>query len=366
MSEPAENTRRVGPHVDVSVVIPAFNEEGNVSLLAEKFAAMLTGTDFIGEVIIVDDGSSDQTYAEALECQRRYPFWRVARHRVNRGLTAALETGFAAAKGDIFVFYPADLQYLPEDIPAMIRRIREGYDVVTGWKQGSYGARRFVSMVYNVFSRMLFPVGVHDLNSVKAFRREVVENITFRRDWHRYMVVMAADAGFRIGEVKVRLYPRHSGKSKFSGISRIPIGVLDLLAVKFQLSFMKKPLMFFGSFGLVMLLLAGVVGGVAIYLRWVLKQGYRPLLTLVMLLATSGILFFAMGFLGELLTNLKEDISALKKRLDRIDRHPRQSVGRTLRPPHAAKHRSELPKSQRRRSGPPMNRSHHGPQQPAK
>ena len=302
-------------NVDVSVVVPAFNEEGNIEPLAEQFATMFATAGFSGEVILVDDGSTDRTAEVGAACERRYPFWRVLRHRSNRGLTSALETGFAAARGNVFVFYPADLQYLPEDIPAMIARINEGYDVVTGWKQGSYGAKRLVSAVYNTLSRILFPGGVHDLNSVKAFRREVVENLTFRRDWHRYMVVMAAQAGYRIGEVKVQLHARHSGQSKFSGLSRIPIGLLDLLAVKFQLSFMKKPLLFFGSLGLVMLALAFGVGVVAVYLRWVLEAGYRPLLTLVMLLAVTGTMFFAMGFLGELLINLKEDISSLRRRL---------------------------------------------------
>ncbi len=315
MSNPSENSRLSSPSVEVSVVVPAFNEEGNIKLLAEKFAAMFTAATFSGEVILVDDGSDDRTYAVATECERRYPFWRVARHQRNRGLTQALQTGFSAAKGEILVFYPADLQYMPEDIPAMIDRIREGYDMVTGWKRGAYGLRQLVSFVYNTACRILFRVGVHDLNSVKAFRSEVIENITFRRDWHRYMVVMAAEAGYRIGEVKVRLYARHSGKSKFSGVSRIPIGLLDLLAVKFQLSFMKKPLLFFGSLGLAMLAFALAVGLVAIYLRWALQTGYRPLLTLVMLLAISGIMFFAMGFLGELLINLKEDISLIKRRL---------------------------------------------------
>jgi len=316
MNDSAKKNQSSGDRVEVSVVVPAYNEEGNIELLAEKFDAMFATADFSGEVILVDDGSDDRTHALAAECAQRYPFWRVIRHRTNQGLTHALETGFSAAKGQILVFYPADLQYLPEDIPAMIGRIRDGYDVVTGWKQGSYGLRRFVSSVYNLASRALFHVGVHDLNSVKAFRAEVIENITFRRDWHRYMVVMAAEAGYRVSEVKVRLYPRHSGKSKYSGISRIPVGLLDMLAVKFQLSFVKKPLLFFGSLGLVMLALAFIVGLVAIYLRWVLEMGYRPLLTLVMLLAVTGTLFFAMGLLGELLIDLKEDISIVRRRLD--------------------------------------------------
>lgn len=357
MNNSGNQAKNRGGRPEVSVVVPAFNEEGNLPLLAEKFAAMFAAAHFNGEVICVDDGSTDDTYAIALECQRRYAFWKVERHRANRGLTAALETGFAVAAGDIFVFYPADLQYLPEDIPKMVRRIKEGYDVVTGWKQGSYGIRRFVSAAYNMVSRILFPVGVHDLNSVKAFRREVVENLTFRRDWHRYMVVMAADAGYRIGEVRVQLHPRHSGQSKFSGISRIPVGVLDMLAVKFQLSFMKKPLLFFGSLGLIMLALAALVGGVAIYLRLVLEQGYRPLLTLVMLLATSGILFFAMGFLGELLINLKEDISSLRQRLKTVERRRRRFPDGSSRRGSKPQQRSPRRDQRRRPQKPPNAKS---------
>jgi glycosyltransferase involved in cell wall biosynthesis len=323
MSDSHTENRMANAGVDVSVVVPAFNEEGNIELLAGKFDEAFKNAGFTAEVILVDDGSTDRTYELAAACEQRYPFWHVVRHKRNLGLTTALETGFTAARGGIFVFYPADLQYLPEDIPAMVAKINEGFDVVTGWKQGSYGAKRLVSMVYNTLSRIIFPVGVHDLNSVKAFRREVVENLTFRRDWHRYMVVMAADAGYRIGEVKVSLHPRHSGKSKFSGIMRIPIGVLDLLAVKFQLSFMKKPLLFFGSLGLAILGLAFIVGIIALYLRYILMEGYRPMLTLVMLLAVSGVLFFAMGFLGELLINVKEDLSALRRELQPPDRSRR-------------------------------------------
>jgi len=327
MNNGSTENRAANAAVDVSVVVPAFNEEGNIELLAEKFDETFKKAGFTAEVVLVDDGSTDRTYELAVACAKRYPFWRVVRHKRNLGLTTALENGFAAARGGIFVFYPADLQYLPEDIPAMIDKINEGYDVVTGWKQGSYGVKRFVSTIYNTVSRIIFPVGVHDLNSVKAFRREVVENLTFRRDWHRYMVVMAAEAGYRIGEVKIKLYSRHSGQSKFSGIMRIPIGVLDLLAVKFQLSFMKKPLLFFGSMGLGILGLAFVIGVVALYLRYVLMEGYRPLLTLVMLLAVSGVLFFAMGFLGELLINLKEDISALRHEMQPGNRRRRISPG---------------------------------------
>jgi len=143
------------------------------------------------------------------------------------------------SRGGVLVFYPADLQYKPEDIPRLVAPILEGStDIVAGYKQGEY-EKAFVSGVYNRLSRSLFKVPVRDLNSVKAYRREVMEAIPARPDWHRYMIVVAAAQGFTVSEVPVPLYPRHAGKSKF-GIGRIPVGVIDMLAVWFELRFAKK------------------------------------------------------------------------------------------------------------------------------
>jgi glycosyltransferase involved in cell wall biosynthesis len=302
--------RRNNGNVKVSIVVPAYNEADNIHPLMEEFSKMFSRNRMSGEVILVDDGSTDGTFLKIKQCQDRYGFLRVAVHKRNLGLTQALMTGFSIARGRIFVFWPADLQYLPEDIPKLIERIDDGYDVVCGWKRGSYGLKRFVSFVYNTLSRTLFGVKVHDLNSVKAFRREVVEDVPLRKDWHRYMVVMAADKGYHIGEVKVNLYPRRFGQSKF-GIWRIPIGFLDLLSVKFQLSFMKKPLLLFGSLGLVLMLLGVLTGGVAVYLRIAHGEGLRPLLYLVILLVLSGISFFALGFLAEAITSIRDEMKTI-------------------------------------------------------
>ena len=284
-------------------MVPAKDEAENLPLLFEKFAEQFRTKRLQGEVVLVDDGSTDATFDVAKAGAAQYRWLRVKRHKVNRGLTAALKTGFDAANNDIMLFWPADLQYLPEDIPALVAKFSEGYDVVTGWKQGRYGLKRIVSFAYNMFSRLLFGVKVHDLNSVKGFKREVIENIPWRKDWHRYMVVWAADQGFRIGEVKVKLYPRHRGQTKFS-VWRIPVGVLDLLAVKFQMSFLRKPLLFFGTWGIVLIGLGLLVGAVALYLRFVMGEGYRPLLYLVMLFETIGVLLFAIGFLAEAIVEL--------------------------------------------------------------
>jgi len=306
--------RKAEENVKVSVVVPAYNEAQNIAPLMEQFSKMFSESKMNGEVILVDDGSTDGTFLKAKECQDKHNFLKVAVHKRNRGLTDALMTGFSKARGNIFVFWPADLQYLPEEIPKLIERIDDGYDVVCGWKQGSYGIKRFVSFVYNFLSRILFGVGVHDLNSVKAFRREIVNEAPLRKDWHRYMVVMAADKGYKIGEVRVSLYPRRFGQSKF-GFWRIPIGFLDLLSVKFQLSFMKKPLLLFGFLGLVLIFLGILTGGVAIYLRIAKNEGLRPLLYLVILLVLSGLSFFVLGFLAEAIVSVKDEIRNLGKRI---------------------------------------------------
>lgn len=301
-------------NVKVSVVVPAYNEVENIVPLMEEFSQMFFQNKIWGEVILVDDGSTDGTYLKAKESQHKHRFLRVISHKRNLGLTQALMTGFSGARGRILIFWPADLQYLPRDIPKLVERIDNGYDVVCGWKQGSYGLKRFVSFIYNLLSRMAFRIKVHDLNSVKAFRREVMDDVPMRKDWHRYMVVMAADKGFKVGEVKVKVYPRRSGQSKF-GFWRIPVGFLDLLSVKFQLSFMKKPLLLFGFLGLALITLGVLTGGVAVYLRIAKHEGLRTLLYLVILLVLSGISFFALGFLAEAIISVKDEVRALGQQL---------------------------------------------------
>jgi glycosyltransferase involved in cell wall biosynthesis len=302
----------------VSIVVPAYNEEGNLEELCRQFAAMGQKASFSFEVIIIDDGSTDRTGDMLATLAGTYPFLRPLTHNRNRGLTEALQTGFSEARGEIFVFYPADLQYLPEDIPSLIKGIDDGNDLVTGWKQGDY-SKKFVSTIYNSLSRRLFKLKVHDLNSVKAFRREVVDNIYLRRDWHRYLVALAVEQGYRVDEVKIRLYPRHSGASKFSGFWRIPIGLLDLLAVKSQLTLLRKPLLFFGIPGMVLLVLGTLTGLVAIYLRVVDNYGFRPLLYLVILLMVMGVSFFILGFLAEGLAAIREELSDVGASIKRLE-----------------------------------------------
>nr|MBN2278573.1 glycosyltransferase family 2 protein [candidate division Zixibacteria bacterium] len=299
----------------VSVIIPACNEEGNIPEFCRLFGEMVKKSDYRFELVLVDDGSTDGTYNEIKEAAGRYDFIVCRRHHHNQGLTEALQTGFGAASGNIYVFYPADLQYLPEDIPALVAPIIEkDIDLVAGWKQGKY-QKRFVSSVYNYLSRKIFGLKVHDLNSVKAFKAEVVRNMFLRRDWHRYLIVLAADQGYKIDEVKMPLYDRRWGKSKFSGLFRIAVGVLDMLAVKTQLSLLKKPLLFFGMIGFIFFGLGTLVGLYALYLRFVEEQGFRPMLYLVLLLIGLGSALFILGFLAESLAAMKEELSAVRRKL---------------------------------------------------
>jgi len=309
---------------DVSVLVPAKDEAENLSEFVRLAREALLPLPYACELVIVDDGSHDATPRVLAELAAKHPFVRVVTHRAQRGIADALKSGADAARGRILVFYPADLQYLPADIPGLVAPILEGQaDVVTGAKQGAYD-KRFVSGVYNTLCRWLFGVRVTDLNSVKAYRREVMDALPTRPDWHRFMVVIAAAQGFRLAERPVPLHPRKAGKSKF-GIGRIPVGVLDLLSVWFQLRFGRKPMMFFGVAGALLFSLGLVVGGVALYLRFgPPHMGFRPLLDLIMVLVIAGVSLFGFGFVGEMVAGMREELRAVEREIERL-RQQRES-----------------------------------------
>jgi hypothetical protein len=188
--------------------------------------------------------------------------------------------------------------------------------MVTGFKEGNY-EKAFVSRIYNSLSRKLFDVPVKDLNSVKAYRREIMDALPVRPDWHRYMIVIAAAHGFSVTEIPVPLYPRHAGRSKF-GLSRIPVGVLDMLSVWFELRFGKKPLLLFGMLGAGLFLLGFITGVFAIFYRIFAGVGYRPLLTLVETCLLLGSVFFATGLLGEQIAGQRAEIREMRRQLDEL------------------------------------------------
>jgi glycosyltransferase involved in cell wall biosynthesis len=300
--------------VDVSVLVPAKDEADNLPLFLEQAAAAFDAADAAFEVIVVDDGSTDETWSVLGRLVEQYPFVRRVRHRRQRGIADALRTGYLQARGDVLVFYPADLQYKPEDIPRLVAPILAGEsDMVTGYKQGKYD-KAFVSRVYNWLSRTLFEIPVRDLNSVKAYRREIMEQLPVRPDWHRYMIVIAAAQGFTVSEIPVPLYPRHAGRSKF-GKSRIVVGTLDMLSVWFELRFGRKPLVLFGTLGFLLFFLGVLTGIVALLVRFVIPpyQGFRPLLNLIEVCLILGFLSFATGLLGEQIAGMRAEMREMRR-----------------------------------------------------
>jgi glycosyltransferase involved in cell wall biosynthesis len=268
-------------------------------------------------VVVVDDGSRDGTDRVLRELQGQYPFLRVVTHRRQRGIADALRSASDAARGEVLVFYPADLQYLPDDIPPLVEPILAGRaDIVTGTRQGKY-EKAFVSGIYNWLCRRLFGVGVTDLNSVKAWRRGVLAGVPLRPDWHRYMVVIAAADGFRLTSHPVPLHSRKAGVSKFNW-RRIPVGVFDLLSVWFQLRFGRKPMLFFGVLGGVLFLVGFLAGIAALVLRFGFGIGLRPLLNLVETMVISGIALFGFGFVGEMIAGLREEHREIARALSRL------------------------------------------------
>jgi glycosyltransferase involved in cell wall biosynthesis len=304
---------------EVSILVPAKDEAENLPLFMEQARAAFGSAPQRYEVVVVDDGSVDDTWAVLQRLTSQYPFLKPVRHGVRRGIADALRTGYLHSRGSILVFYPADLQYKPEDIPRLVAPILAGEsDIVTGYKEGKY-EKAFVSGIYNRMSRSLFKVTVRDLNSVKAYRREVMDALPNRPDWHRYMVVMAAAAGFTVSEVPVPLYARHAGVSKF-GIGRIPVGLLDMLAVWFELRFARKPLLLFGMLGAALFVLGVVVGIIAILWRVIGGVGFRPLINLVETCLTVGSVFFATGLMGELIAAQRAELSQLAARIEDLSR----------------------------------------------
>ncbi|MEW5746887.1 MAG: glycosyltransferase family 2 protein [Nitrospirota bacterium] len=308
--------------MDVSVVVPLYNEEENVEILNARLKEVLDayGADY--EIIYVDDGSNDRTLPLLEEIQRRNKNILVLSLRRNFGQTAAFAAGFDFARGDIVVTIDGDLQNDPADIPRLLEAIKE-YDLVSGWRKkrkDPFLSRRLPSMLANWLISRVTGVRLHDYGcSLKAYRREVVKNLRLYGEMHRFIPAVASWYGVRISEIETTHHPRLRGKSKY-GISRTMKVLLDLITVKFLQSFSTKPMQFFGPMGV----LFGISGfAISLYLsldklfRGV-NIGGRPLLLLGVLLIIVGVQFVGMGLLGEMLVRVyhesqKKPIYAIKK-----------------------------------------------------
>jgi len=301
---------------DFAVIVPAWNEAANMDDLLREMRDMFERFDLAGELILVDDGSTDGTAQKALDAAADWDRLRVVRHRRNFGKTEALVTAANATTAGWLVLFDADLQHSVDEIPRFLAKLEEGWDIVTGRKVGDY-EKRFVSSIYNRLSRRIFDIPVSDINSMKAFRREVLDEVRLRHDWHRFFVVLAWERGFSMTEIDIALLPRRHGVAKYSGRGRILIGLLDLMSVAFLLFFARKPLIVFGMSGLVLAAAGVLVGIVTIVLRvshWISPIGYRPFLYLVILLEVLGFLLFGFGLLGELVAQLRAEIEASNRR----------------------------------------------------
>jgi glycosyltransferase involved in cell wall biosynthesis len=291
----------------LSILIPVFNEEGNLSLLYEKLVTVLKKAGRPYEVIFVDDGSSDGSLEILLDLRDKNPNIKIISFSRNFGQTAALSAGIDFSKGDIIIPMDGDLQNDPEDILTLLQKIEEGYDVVSGWRKGRrdpFLTRRLPSIIANKIISWIGGVYLHDYGcTLKAYRRDILKNIRLYGEMHRFIPIYAQWIGARVSEIPVRHFSRGSGSSKY-GISRVFKVILDLMVVKFLLSYSQKPIYVFGGLGLLMILGAFFSGGFAIYLKLFKEVSFilTPLPLLCVLLLMLGFLSILMGFLAEIMT----------------------------------------------------------------
>lgn len=295
----------------ISVVTPVFNEEKNILPLYENLRNTLDGlnSERNYELIFVDDGSTDASFRILRGIHDKDNNTKVIKLRRNFGQTAALSAGFDYSKGDVIITIDADLQNDPADIPLLLKKIDEGYDVVCGWREDRkdpFFAKKLPSKLSNWLASRLTGLELHDFGcTLKAFRRDVVENIDLYGEMHRYIPALASWMGVSIAEVKVRHHPRVHGKTKY-GILRLMHGLFDLVTVKFLLSYSTRPLQLFGIPGVMAILAGFVIGAYLIVERIVFLTSIanRPLLLLAVLLLFMGVQFITLGLLGEVTTRM--------------------------------------------------------------
>jgi len=290
----------------LSIVIPVYDEADNLLSLYKEINDSCSKLDKSYEIIFVDDGSCDESFIVLKKIQKKDNKVKIIKLRKNFGQTAALAAGFDYAKGDIIITLDADLQNDPNDFGILIEKIEDGYDIVSGWRQkrkDKFLTRRLPSIIANRFISLITGVKLHDYGcTLKAFKRDVIENINLYGELHRFIPAIASNMGVAVSEVKVNHRPRRFGKSKY-GLTRFLKVILDLMTVKFLLSYSTRPLQIFGLLGL----LSGVTGGALLlylgYIRLIVRNpiGGRPLLFLAILLVVIGIQFISLGLLAEIM-----------------------------------------------------------------
>ncbi len=305
----------------ISVVVPVCNEEASVEPLHDELRAALDALDREWEVLFVDDGSTDGTFAALTRLHAREPGVRIVRLRRNFGKATALAAGFAEAGGDVVVTIDGDGQDEPAEIGRLLAKLDEGFDLVSGWKtrRRDPWRRRAVSRVFNAVTGRVSGLRLHDLNcGLKAYRAEVLRGLRLYGELHRFIPVLAHYRGFRVAEIPVAHRPREHGRSRY-GMERYLRGFFDLLTVTFMGRYRYRPLHLFGGVGLVL----GLAGFVLLAYLTVIKLmghaiGQRPLLTLGVLLVVVGIQLFSLGLVGELVTSLHEERVSDRERVEAL------------------------------------------------
>ncbi len=295
--------------MDISVVIPLYNEEGSLPQLMEEIHENTQKHDFSYEVIMIDDGSTDTSWEVVKNLQLKYPALKGLRFQRNYGKSAALHVGFQAAQGDVVITMDADLQDNPTEIKELYDMIMvQGLDLVSGWKKERHDpfSKTFPSKFFNALTRKVSGIKLNDFNcGLKAYKNEVVKNIEVYGEMHRYIPVMAQYAGFKkIGEKVVAHRERIHGKSKFSGLSRGVKGVLDLISLVLTQKYLKRPLHFFGFWGMIFMLIGGVALLYLLFVKIVWGEGISHRLPAMIFGSTSlltGMVLFSIGLLGELI-----------------------------------------------------------------
>ncbi|MQY75463.1 MAG: glycosyltransferase [Actinobacteria bacterium] len=291
--------------MDLSIVIPIYNERESVDRLYKELDKSLLKLGIDYEVIFIDDGSVDGTYNKLLEIHKKNSSYKIIRFRRNFGQTAAISAGFNYSKGDAIITLDADLQNDPQDIPVMLNKLNEGYDIVSGWRKNRKDkaiTRRFPSVIANKIISKLTGVYLHDYGcTLKAYKREVVKNIELYGEMHRYIPAVASWMGVKVAEIPVTHHSRKFGKSKY-GISRTIRVILDIITIKFLLSYSQRPIQIFGLVGLFSGTVGFIITAYLIIMRIFFNQGLadRPLFILSIFMIFIGIQLITMGLLAEI------------------------------------------------------------------
>jgi glycosyltransferase involved in cell wall biosynthesis len=294
----------------ISIVVPLLNEEESILPLINEIRKAVKPINKPYEIIFVDDGSTDLSLKNIKDAGKTDNRIKFVSFRKNYGKSAALQVGFKTATGDAIITMDADLQDDPHEIPALLKKLDEGFDLCSGWKKQRFDpfVKKYSSRFFNFVTRIMSGIKIHDFNcGLKAYRREVVQNIHVYGELHRYVPVLAKWQGFTVTEIPVKHHPRRYGKTKF-GISRFFKGFIDLFTVSFATRYIKRPMHFFGFFGALAFLVGLVVNGY-LTIEWLSGRplSNRPMLFLGMLLIIVGVQFFSFGLLGEMLVHQSRD-----------------------------------------------------------